>query len=100
MNIAEAVKKCALDAFEASFPCEVVLGRVEKENPLEVNTGTLVLSCELLDVCEHLQRRECVFKISGVERKIVVNEGIKSGDELVLIRKSGGEGFVAVGKIG
>ncbi len=99
MNIAEAIKKCALDAYNAALPCEVCVGSVVCEDPIEIKCGEFCLSGDLLDVCDHLLKKECSFKYAGTEKVIVVNEGIKKGDEVVLMRKNGGVGYVAIGKM-
>lgn len=100
MNLAEAVKQCAMNAYEASMPCNVEKGVVTATEPLKVRCGEMVLGeGEMMEVCEHLKRRECTFSFSVYERTIVVNEGLKTGDEVILMRKNGGEGYVAVGKL-
>lgn len=99
MNIAEAVKKCALDAVEAGVPCDVIFGEVIGEEPVRVRAGELTIEDELLTVCEHLYYKEATFSFSVYERTIVINEGLKTGDSVVLLRKKGGEGYVVVGKV-
>lgn len=99
MNLAEAIKKCSMDAFDASVPCEVVLGYVESAEPLKVTIGDLKIPEEILYVSEHLLYREQEIRMGTYERVVVICEGICEGDTLVLMRKSGGGMYVAVGKI-
>lgn len=99
MNMADAIKRCAMEAFDASLPCEVTVGTVLSCDPIKIGYGEMVLDGELVDICEHLMRKECSFTLAGYERTIVVNDGISEGDGVVLIRKKGGEGYVAIGKL-
>lgn len=99
MNIAQAVKKCAIEAVEASVPCDVIFGKVISGDPTAVKVGDMVIENELLEVCEGLLYREATVTFGGYERNIVINEGIKEGDTLVIVRKCGGESYVAVGKL-
>ncbi|MBQ7876566.1 MAG: DUF2577 family protein [Clostridia bacterium] len=99
MNMADAIKRCAMEAFDASLPCEVVLGTVVNCEPVKIRCGEMLLEGEIVDVCEHLMRKECTFTFAGYERSLVVNEGIDTGDGVVLIRKKGGDGYIAIGKL-
>lgn len=99
MNIAQAVKKCAMEALEASVPCDVVYGKVISKNPVKVQVGELVLEEGILEVCDSLKYKTATVSFSIYDRTIVINEGIKTGDTLVMMRKSGGESYVAVGKL-
>lgn len=99
MNIAQAVKKCAMEAVEANVPCDVIFGTVISKEPTKVKAGDVVIENELLEVCEGLLYKATKVTIGGYERNIVINDGIKEGDTLVLMRKCGGESYVAVGKL-
>ncbi len=99
MNMLEAIKKCAMEAFDASLPMEVAFGAVTDTDPIKIKCGDMVLQGELVEVCEHLLRKECSFTVAGYERTIVVNEGIKTGDVVVLIRKQGGDRYCVIGKL-
>lgn len=99
MNLAEAIKKCSMDAFDASVPCDVVLGEVIGEDPYSVQVGKMKIPEEILYISEHLLRKVEEVNFGVYERTIVINKGISVGDTLVLIRKSGGGSYVAIGKI-
>lgn len=99
MNMADAIKKCAMEAFDASLPCEVVFGTVAGCDPVKIRCGEMLLEAEIVEVCEHLMRKECTFTFAGNERTIVVNDGIDTGDSVVLIRKKGGVGYIVIGKL-
>ncbi len=98
MNIAEAVKKCALEAFEANVPCDVLFGVVEGVNPCKIRVGDALLEGEILIIGEHLIRKECEITLGVYERTIVINEGMKKGERVILLRGHGGEKYVVIGK--
>lgn len=99
MNIVQAVKKCAMDAFDASLPSDVVFGKVKCVEPLTVQVGEMTLDEDILSVCQSLLYKEQLIEFSIYERVVVINEGLKEGDTLVMLRKGGGESYVAVGKL-
>ncbi len=99
MNLAEAVKKCSMDAWEAIVPCDVVFGEVIEEEPFKISVGDIVVPNEILYVPEHLLHREEEISLGVYDRVVVIYEGLKKGDRAVLIRKSGGLGYVVIGKI-
>lgn len=96
MNIAEAIKKCALDAFDAKIPCDAVFGVVESQNPLAIRVGECLLTDELIELGEHLLKKEETITMGEYARKLVINPGVNKGDTLLLIRKSGGEKYIGI----
>ena len=99
MNFAEAVKKCSMEAYGASIPCDAVTGEVEEAEPLVVRVGEMQIPSEILYVSEQLLYKEQEIRLGTYERTVVIHDGIKKGDRLILLRKSGGEGYFAIGKI-
>lgn len=99
MNIADVIKKCARDAVDASVPCDVVLGQVIGVEPVRIKAGELVIEGDLLAVSDSLLYRACDITMGLYEREVVIHEGLKTGDNVVLVRKSGGGLYVAVAKI-
>lgn len=99
MNLAEAIKKCSMDAFDASVPCEVMLGTITKADPVEVMVGDIKLPAEILCVPEHLIYREENISLGIYDRTIVINKGLKVGDSVLLMRKSGGVLYAVIGKL-
>lgn len=99
MNIAQAVKKCAMEALEASIPCDVMLGTVSDEEKPEIECNKMTLTEDVLVVCDSVKYKECRFKYGSTEKRIVVNEGLKVGDEVVLLRQRGGNKYFVTGKL-
>ena len=99
MNIAEAIKKCACDAIGATIMCDVVFGKVIAEEPFRVQVGELVLEGDVLTVPEGMLYRDFKINHGTYEKRIVINEGIKEGDVIALMRKSGGGNYIAFAKL-
>lgn len=99
MNLAQAIKQCSMDAWDASVPCDVMLGFVTGTDPVKITIGDLEIPTELLYVPEHLTYREEEIKLGIYEKTLVINKGLCVGDEVVVIRKSGGGGYAVTGKL-
>lgn len=99
MNLAEAIKKCSMEAWEAQVPCDVVFGIVTEEEPVGIKVGDIKLPEEIIYVPQHLTYKEERISLGIYERTIVIREGLKKGDCVALVRKRGGEGYVVTGKI-
>lgn len=99
MNLADAIKKCSLEAYEATIPCDVLFGTVTDTEPYSVKVGEMLLGEDVLTVAEHLLYKEEEITFGVYERVVVINEGIQVGDTVIILRQSSGGNYVAVGKI-
>lgn len=99
MNLAEAIKKCSMEAWEANIPCDVVFGSVTDDEPVRIKVGDMELPREIIYVPEHLTYKEETISLGMYERTIVIREGLKKGDCVAVVRKNGGTGYVVTGKI-
>ena len=99
MNLAEAIKKCSVDAWEAQVPCDFFFGKVTAVEPYRVALGDMEIPCEILYVPEHLMYKERKITLGIYTETIVINEGLKVGDCVILIRKNGVRGYAVAGKI-
>lgn len=100
MNIAEAVKQCALSSYEAKIPCDVFFGKITSAEPYRAEINSMTIEGDLLVVPEGMKERRCEIRIAGYEREIVVNEGLKAGDGAVFLRKCGGSAYIVIGRLG
>lgn len=98
-NIAEAIKRCAALSFDARIPCDVFFGRVTGVEPYSVKMGEITLEGDILLIAEGLKPKSCMISIAEYKREIVINEGLKVGDTVALIRKCGGTAYVAAAKL-
>lgn len=98
-NIAEAIKQCAALSFDARIPCDVFFGEVTAVEPYKVKVGEMTLEEDILLIAEGLKPKSCEIRIAEYRREIVINEGLKVGDTVALIRKCGGTAYIAAAKL-
>lgn len=105
MVLSDTIKRLGAGAVDAGKPVAVMFGKVLKVNPLEVNVDQrFTLDEELLIVTEHLTRYEVDMKHKhktssedtgeALTEKVVIREGLKAGDNVLLLRVQGGQKFV------
>ncbi len=100
MNIAEAIKRCAEEAVETKIPCDVIIGEVLSVDPIKIRAGSLTLDGDTVILADALREKKVSVRFSGVERTIVINEGLKTGDSVVIMRGRGGGIYAALAVTG
>lgn len=118
-NLVQLIKKIAMDAVRAAKMCDYVTGVVTSEDPLKVKiTNSFEIGEEFLVVPQSMTDREVEVTIkkeygwktknrSGgtgddivLENvKIMIHNALKAGDEVLMMRKSGGQEFVVIDKV-
>ena len=82
-SLIQLIKRIAVDAVEASKPCNAIIAKVTAESPLKILVGQkLILDDDFLIVC------------AGAKEKL------KKGASVLLIRQEGGEQYIVVDTIG
>ena len=81
-SLVQLIKKIAMDAFNASKPCNVMVGKVQSVSPLKISIGQQLLIDD-------------DFLIVGDS----VKEHLAANQIVVLIRQSGGQRFLVVDTI-
>lgn len=110
MNLAESIKILGASAVGAGNPVTVMFGSVTKINPLEVNVDQRFnLDEDFLIVPASLTRYEIDLKHKhnttggpteeALTEKIVIREGLKVGDSVLLLRVQGGQKYVVWDKV-
>lgn len=105
MALSDTIKRLGAGAVNSSNPVTVMFGTVTKLNPLEVNVDQrFTLDEDFLIVTERLTRYEIDLKhkhTTGSEDtgealtdKVVIREGLKVGDAVMLLRVQGGLKYV------
>ncbi len=80
-NLVQLIKKCAMDVFWASNPCDWQIAKVNSASPLKISLSqSLVLDSDFLVVPERLKNT------------------LQTGDTVILLRKSGGQAFLVMDK--
>ena len=118
-NLVQLIKKIAMDAVRAAKMCDYVTGVVTSEDPLKVKiTNSFEIGEEFLVVPQSMTGHEVEVTIkkeygwktkdrSGgagddivLENvKIMIHNSLKAGDEVLMMRKSGGQEFVVIDKV-
>ena len=82
-NLVQLVKQIAIDAVNASKPCDYRIGTVTEENPLKIKISQ---SITIDDDFLHLTQT-------------VTENPLKKGDKVLLIRKQGGKKYAVIDRV-
>lgn len=110
MALGDKIKQLGANAVHAGNPVVVMFGTVTKEKPLEILIDQrFTLDEDFLIVPEQLTRYEIDLKhrhgTSGedtkeaLNEKVVIREGLKVGDPVLLLRVQGGQRYVVWDKV-
>ena len=81
-NMVQLIKKISMDAYNASKPCNVMIGKVKSTSPLKISIGQqLIIDDDFLIVGD------------GAKEHLAADKAV------VLIRQSGGQKFLIVDTI-
>ena len=112
-DLLNAVKKAAVDAIENGKPMDFCFGEVISTSPLKVfveqkltlGSAQLMLTNNVRDykvnITVDIATEEAVehkHKVSGV-KSITIHNGLKKGDEVILLRKKGGQIYLIIDKV-
>ena len=123
-NILELMKRCTLETIETNQPCDFCYGKVTSKDPLkilvdqkmELSIAQLVLTRNVSDFnitvsidnlstdLESGDSGEASFaahshSINVQKRKVTVHNGLELGDNVVLIRKQGGQQYLVMDRV-
>lgn len=91
-----------MNAYQSSQPCDICFGTVAAVGPLSVDIEELKLTlgeAQLL-VPDYLTDRIVPVTVGGVSGTAAILGALKAGDRVILLRKSGGQRYVVIGKEG
>lgn len=106
MALLEAIKKAGAAAHASGNPMAVMVGKVTRTNPLEVNVDQrFTLPEDFLIIPESLTSYE--VDLSGgsgssedaLSNKLVIRRGLEAGDAVLLLRVQGGQQFVVLDRV-
>lgn len=90
------IKQAAIETVESSKPANLVFGKIDSTSPLSVNVeNKLKLSKEMIIVPQSLT--EYGIEIDGEKKKI--NNTLKDGDEVILLRVQGGQKYLILDRV-
>ena len=90
------IRKISIQAMEAGRPCDVILGTVIGAVPVsvQVDQKTTLMGPQLI-VPRHLTDHTEQMSIPGVGNvAVTVRNGLKSGEQVILIQKRGGQQYL------
>lgn len=102
-NLVELIKKAANEANEASEPSDFCYGRVISTSPLkilveqrmELGKAQLVLTRNVTDFKTLISTRN-----QNIETiQVIVHNALKRGDEVILIKKKGGQKYLVLDRV-
>lgn len=100
-DLLNAVKKAAMDAVEASQPADFCFGKVISASPLQVSveqkltltSAQLALTMNVTDYSVEISTEE-----EPERKKITIHNGLKTGDDVILLKKKGGQKYLILDK--
>lgn len=104
-DLLNAIKVASTDAVEASHPCDFLFGKVTSVSPIKVfveqkmtlTSAQLVLTRNVTDYTVDVSVEE---NTEGLDvKKITIHNGLKIGDEVVLLKKKGGQKYLILDKV-
>ncbi|MCI9419835.1 MAG: DUF2577 domain-containing protein [Eubacterium sp.] len=98
----DLVKKAAVRAVKHEKPCDYMIGTVTSSKPLKIKFSDgdgLELGADFFHLAENVTDHMVNVTISGSEQKIKMNNALKKGDKVLMIRKWGGQDFIIVDKV-
>ena len=112
-DLYNSIKIAAMKAVEASQPCDFIFGKVTSISPLKVSveqkmilgSAQLVLTRNVTDYTTDVtidwnteNADTHSHSIVGV-KTITIHNGLKIGDEVVLLKKKGGQKYLILDKV-
>lgn len=96
-DLVEAVKQAALEAVESKDPMSFRFGNVVKASPLEVWIDQkLTIPESALILTGMVSKITCEAKKIG---RITLDNSLKVGDQVILIRVDGGQKYIVLDKV-
>ncbi|RXM69435.1 DUF2577 domain-containing protein [Clostridium tetani] len=104
MGMIDTIKKASMGAVGASNPVNILFGEVLSIEDFKIKVDQkLILDKDFFIIPERLTRYEVNLThnhgYSNALGKLVIREGIKQGDKVLLLRVQGGQQYVILDKV-
>lgn len=97
LELIKAVKRVSVDAVNSAKPVEVCFGKVMGASPLKIFVEQkLILGEAQLVLC----RNVCDFFTVIDGKYVEVQNGLKAGETVVLLRQQGGQKYLVMDRVG
>lgn len=105
-NLVQVLQKVAAQTYNASEPSDFVFGTVLSAGPVKIQVDQkLILTEEFLVLTSNVMDykvKACMYAIGGSEGEkeyITIYNGLKAGDEVIMLKNQGGQRYVVLDKI-
>ena len=99
-NLNESIKKLALEAITEGKPVNITYGAVKTVNPLSIEVENLkILPKEFFVLSRNVTNYKENITIDGVNKNITINNELKVGEKVILIRFQGGQDYLVLDRM-
>lgn len=99
-DIAKTFKQISLSANENAKPAGIFYGTVQRANPVQVNVEQkLVLDKDFLIITERFKNTTVTINVEGKNYSYTINNELKTGDKVILLREQGGQKFLILDRV-
>lgn len=99
-DLVRVIQQISTNAYNGAKPCDVLFGTVMSVSPIRINVEQrMELGAAQLILTKDVSDYQ--VEVTGAEGKqsITVHNALKEGEKVILLRKSGGQQFVVVGRL-
>lgn len=99
-ELVKVMKQAGFAATEAKNPVNVCYGKVTSETPLKISVEQkITLGTAQLVLTRNVTDYNMKITIDNQEKIIKVHNGLKVGEEVLLIRKQGGQKYIVMDRM-
>ena len=99
-GLLEIVKRAAMDTIDNAQMCDIRTGEIVNVSPIRVQvTNNFILPQSVLIVPQSLTNHQVEVMINGETQIMAVNNALKVGDKVALLRKQGGQSYFILDRI-
>lgn len=99
-DLVRAMQQVSNGANEAGYPADMMSGTVIAVSPLKIKVEQRFdISSAQLIVPEHLTDHTVDAELDGAKKKMKIYSGLKTGQQVALIRQQGGQKFLVTDRV-
>lgn len=99
-DLVKAIKRIVEETTENNKPTHIMYGKVISVSPLRVNVEQrMILDKNQLVLTDHLTRKTGWTVVNDRTYEVVFDNRLKVNDNVLLIRKQGGQKFIIIDKV-
>lgn len=100
-DLLKLMKKSAVEAVNASKPANMIFGKVISTTPLKIQVEQkLVLGSAQLILSRNVTNYTVEMTKDHATEKYTVQNGLKVGEQVIMMQMSGGQKYIVVDRIG